>query len=142
MARKILKGILFILLAVVVAGAIVTYMRTQRKAPPVAPKPILTPTPSTTFSGSSEVRDLTVSPQGSNARVVIEGITSREYQIQNLESDDGFKIRIPKTKIMNVQRELEEPHPLINKIEVRELEEDPDTAEIIFRTAGDGKLFG
>jgi hypothetical protein len=132
MARKIIKAILFILAAVVVAGGIMTYLRSQKKIPsPIAQttRPSEPSVPKT-----SQIKQLTVSSQGSSAQVQIQGIREHNYSISHLAEDEGFKIQVPHAQIEQVQRLLDKPHPLIKKIEVRELPEDPTTAELIFHT--------
>lgn len=131
MARKIIKAILFILAAVVVAGGIMTYLRSQRK---VTPAPVTQKAPPIPEPKSSELKQITVSGQGSNAQVQIQGINERNYNISNLPNGEGFKIQVPHAQIQQVQKLLDKPHPLIKKIEVRESAENPTTAEVIFTT--------
>ena len=140
MARKIIKGVLFVLAAVVVAGGIMTYFRSQKKIPEPS---FLHSQNSTTGSTTGEqpkmstIRDIVINSQGQGAQVEIKGVTEHNYNIQHLESGDGFKIQIPHSQIEQVKRTLENPHPLIKSIEVHELSENPTTAELIFHTEKD-----
>lgn len=138
MARKIIKGVLFVLAAVVVAGGIMTYLRSQKKSfvptttqSETAPSQIGEPQ-------ASSIQQVIVNAQGSSgAQVQIKGITSRNYNIQHLESGEGFVIQVPKAQIGQIDKIINQPHELIEKIEVRESADNPTTAELVFKTKKD-----
>lgn len=133
MARKIIKAILFILAAVVVAGGIMTYLRSQKKiSAPIAQTP--SPTTEAPKPQTSQIGEIAVSTQGASAQVQIQGIKERNFNISNLPTGDGFKIQVPHAQIPQAQKLLDKPHPLIKKIELRESPENPTTAELIFYT--------
>jgi hypothetical protein len=131
MARKIIKGILFVLAAVVVGGGIMTYLRSQKKI-----NPAFETSKSETGQQQpkSELQQMVVKDQGSTVQVQIPGIMGRNYSIQNLSSGNGFRIQVPNAQIDQVQKMLDQPHPLIKKIEVRESSTDASSAELIFYT--------
>ncbi len=132
MARKIIKAILFILAAVVVAGGIMTYLRSQKKiTAPVAQAPKTeAPKPQV-----SQIGEVVINAQGATAaQVQIQGIKERNFNISNLPNGDGFKIQVPHAQLAQTQKLLDKPHPLIKKIEVHESAENPTTAELIFYT--------
>lgn len=132
MARKIIKAILFILAAVVVAGGIMTYLRSQKKitAPVVQAPKTEAPKPQV-----SQIGEVVINAQGATAaQVQIQGIKERNFNISNLPNGDGFKIQVPHAQLAQTQKLLDKPHPLIKKIEVHESAEDPTTAELIFYT--------
>lgn len=136
MARKIIKAFLFIFAAILVAGGIMTYLRSQKKInSPLqtqAPKAAL-PVPVKT----SEIKDLTVNTQGSSAQVLIKGIFEHNYSVEHLATGDGFKITVPNTSVGQIQSMLDKPHPLIKKIEVRPSASNVGTAELVFHTEKD-----
>jgi hypothetical protein len=132
MARKIIKAILFILAAVVVAGGIMTYLRSQKKitAPVVQAPKTEAPKPQV-----SQIGEVVINAQGATAaQVQIQGIKERNFNISNLPNGDGFKIQVPHAQLAQTQKLLDKPHPLIKKIEVHESAENPTTAELIFYT--------
>jgi hypothetical protein len=132
MARKIIKAILFILAAVVVAGGIMTYLRSQKK---ITAPIVQTPKTETLKPQISQIGEVVVSAQSPiSAQVQIQGIKEKNFNISNLPSGDGFKILVPHARLSQAQKLMDHPHPLIKKIEVRESSEDPTTAELIFYT--------
>ena len=140
MARKIIKAILFILAAVVVAGGIMTYLRSQKKVT----SPLQTQTekaPQQAPVKSSEIQEITVSAQGQgqtqSAQVQIKGINEHNYNIQHIASGDGFKILVPNAQIGQVKPLLDKPHPLIKKITVHTSPDNPNMAELVFETQKD-----
>lgn len=114
-----------------------TYLRAQKKSAPTAISESTKSESATQATQSSQIQDIVVSNQGDNAQVQIKGITGRNYHIQNLESGQGFKIQIPHTQIQQVQKMMENPHPLIQKIEIHEMQDQPDAAELVFYTQKD-----
>lgn len=121
------------LAAVVVAGLIMTYLRSQKKiTAPVAKIP--TQQTQAPQLPQTQIGHITVSGQGSSAQVQIQGIKERNFNISNLPTGDGFKIQIPHAQIAQAQKLMDKPHPLIKKIEMKESSEDPATAELIFYT--------
>jgi hypothetical protein len=131
MARKIIKAFLFILTAVVVAGGIMTYLRYQKKATPVATPTTKAEQPAPKLT---EIKQVTVNSQGQGAQVQIQGINSRNFNISNLPNGGGFKILVPNAQAKQIQKTFDKPHPLIKQIDVIESTDTPGATELVFLT--------